>query len=53
MDREDKIKEIIKKADFSKDSSLKDTLLKQLLEFNRNLEEDKKEDLWKEKGKDI
>lgn len=50
MDREDKIKEIIKKADFSKDSSLKDTLLKQLLEFNRNIEDNRKEDRGKRDG---
>lgn len=39
MNTEDKIKEIIKKADFSKESDLKESLLKKLLDLNRELQE--------------
>lgn len=39
MDTESKIKEIIEKADFSKESELKETLLKKLLDLNRELQE--------------
>lgn len=39
MDTENKIKEIIEKADFSKESDLKESLLKKLLDLNRELQE--------------
>lgn len=38
MNSEDKIKEIIEKADFSKESDLKESLLKKLLDLNRELQ---------------
>lgn len=39
MDTDNKIKEIIEKADFSKESDLKEPLLKKLLDLNRELQE--------------
>lgn len=49
MDTDSKIKEIIQKADFSKGSDLKDKLLKQLLDLNRNIQDKEKEE--QEEGK--
>lgn len=49
MDTESKIKEIIEKADFSKESDLKETLLKKLLDLNRELQEKEETAQGKEK----